>query len=171
MGRKTIPVDKKELLRIISFIEGQTKFANRQALYTKVAEEYTKQTGVELSPALVYLRVKEWNFSLQTPVGKRGRTAGFAPSHRVRISRETKFSNNKNTLNSLSLLQSITPARFIPVAKRVKKGSMKAAVKLKCLDCCDYQPVEIKLCTCCECSLWCFRPYQSNKVTDHVGSS
>lgn len=31
------------------------------------------------------------------------------------------------------------------------------AIKAKCLDCCAYQPNEVKLCTCTDCALYPYR--------------
>ena len=31
------------------------------------------------------------------------------------------------------------------------------AIRAKCLDCCVYQPQEVRLCPCTECPLWAYR--------------
>lgn len=40
------------------------------------------------------------------------------------------------------------------VGKRVNRSR---AIRLKCLDCCNYQSNEVKLCTSIECPLWRYR--------------
>lgn len=37
------------------------------------------------------------------------------------------------------------------------KGSRKKAIRLKCLDCCCGNPVEVRLCNLQKCPLWRFR--------------
>lgn len=40
------------------------------------------------------------------------------------------------------------------VGKRVNRSR---TIRLKCLDCCNYQSNEVKLCTSIECPLWRYR--------------
>ena len=37
------------------------------------------------------------------------------------------------------------------------KTAILQAIRLKCLDCCVYQPVEVRECTVSTCGLWPFR--------------
>ena len=60
----------------------------------------------------------------------------------------------------LPLLRQTTPARYGDLVGRVERGSLKAAVKLKCLDCSNWQPQEVRLCTMTDCPLHGVRPYQ-----------
>jgi hypothetical protein len=51
------------------------------------------------------------------------------------------------------------------VRQTIGKSSMPAAIKLKCLDCTNYQKEEITKCTVLTCSLHRIRPYQNkNKI-------
>lgn len=45
---------------------------------------------------------------------------------------------------------------------RVHKGesSMRERLKLKCLDCCNWERSEVAKCTIEHCALWAERPYQ-----------
>ena len=43
--------------------------------------------------------------------------------------------------------------------KAIKHQSMKAAVSAKCLDCSNWQVLEIKQCDITTCPLWSYRPY------------
>ena len=158
MSRTPIPVDKIRLSAILNECDSQG-LENRSRLYQKVADTYNGEYEKKISPALVYLRVRDWKLQLNTPVGKRGRQPGQGGGG-GKVSRSVKFANNPQIKASLCQIKGVTPERFQPVANRVVNGSMKAAVNLKCLDCCDYQTIEIKLCKCQECSLWPFRPYQ-----------
>ena len=48
------------------------------------------------------------------------------------------------------------------------KGSRKAAIELKCLDCCCGERLEVKNCSAIGCPLWPVRPWQikSNGVDE-----
>jgi hypothetical protein len=49
-----------------------------------------------------------------------------------------------------------------------KQTSPLEAIRLKCLDCCCYQPSEVRLCEAIGCSLWPFRagkhPYTKTRL-------
>jgi len=50
------------------------------------------------------------------------------------------------------------------------KKSLVKATKLKCLDCCCYDKIEVSLCTSRQCPLWHFRPYQKqDKIIEVSG--
>jgi len=57
--------------------------------------------------------------------------------------------------------------RHLPSAERTflraYEGSRPAAVKAKCLDCCNLDKSEVALCSIEGCPLWRFRPYQTKK--------
>lgn len=161
MGRTLISVDKQKLTDIICNVEFTQQFNTRGDLIKEISRKYCIQEGVtNVTPSVVYLRIKEWNIQLKTQVARRGRKGGNPGIGSIpRVSRSVKFQSDEKVRISLTILGNITPDRFKPVADRVKKGSMKAAIQLKCLDCCDYQTAEIRNCTCNDCSLWAFRPY------------
>ncbi len=50
----------------------------------------------------------------------------------------------------------------MPLVDQVEKGSLRAAIKLNCLECSAYQPGEIKLCVVTACAMFPHRPYQGN---------
>jgi hypothetical protein len=41
------------------------------------------------------------------------------------------------------------------------QGGRALAVKLKCLDCCCWQRIDVAACTATGCPLWHVRPYQA----------
>jgi|GEM_PF-1236039 len=58
------------------------------------------------------------------------------------------------------------PIRFKPLYDRVQTGkSLRSAAKARCLDCCVWQPNEVKLCPAKDCPLWLYRPYGVPKAT------
>ena len=159
MSRTPIPIDKCRLTAILTDLDSKG-FENRSKLFQKTIEVYNTEYDKKIKPSIVYLRVKEWGVELKTPPGKRGRQPGQSGPTTLHVPRSVKFAENPKIKQSLCQIKAVVPERFQPVVNRVIKGSMKAAVNLKCLDCCDYQPIEVKLCECNACSLWPFRPYK-----------
>jgi hypothetical protein len=73
----------------------------------------------------------------------------------------------------ITTLKNAVPAKYHKLVDKVKNGSLKAAVKLKCLDCCGFETQakkEVRLCNIQECSLWAFRPYKPKGVSLKVVS-
>ena len=57
--------------------------------------------------------------------------------------------------------------RFAARAAKVQAGtSLRAAIDLRCLDCCCWQPAEVKRCEINACSLWAIRPFQADSEVD-----
>jgi hypothetical protein len=85
------------------------------------------------------------------------------------LTNEQSFSSNSpkdGTSENLKGILATIPERFKGLAERVyfsEKGKSRAdAVKLKCLDCVGYEEttLRIKSCSCVNCPLHSFRPYQ-----------
>ena len=164
-GRTTLPVDKSELVKIIEQVEANNTFSNRYELWQAIANtDWAKNHKPKpVTASIAMLRAIAYDIPLKTTKGKRGGD-GSQLRNGKRRSRADKFNANPEIVNSLSIIGNAVPRelkeRFTPVVEAVKNGSMKAAVKLKCLDCSNYQPKEIKLCPVNSCPLWAFRPFQ-----------
>jgi hypothetical protein len=156
MARITVQVDKHKLSSIITRLEGEKTFTNRAQLYREVAAAFNEP---KITPAIIYLRVRAWAIPIKTPLGKRGRP-GIVGGIR-KVSRSKRFGADPILKESLQGLIGVTPEAHKNMARRVAKGSMRAAVSLKCLDCSGYVRVEVRECGCRECPLWVFRPYQN----------
>jgi ribosomal protein L44E len=170
MGRRTILVDKIKLQNIINKLEDEQEFATRGQLCETVAKKYTTQEGIHITSSVVYLRIKEFGIEIKTQPGKRGRGGlpnRISGNETKRIPRKEKFKTNPTIQIALAKINKATPERFRPMAERIRKGSMKAALQLKCLDCSDYSTTEVKRCGCNDCPLWVFRPYQ-DKILDNT---
>lgn len=161
MSRPSIPVDKNRLAAAIATCEAKTQYTTRQQLWQDVALAYGS-----VSPAWVYLRAEELKLPVKTPKGKKGRQKGDKVVTGVKTTRSEKFAKNNTILKAFDSLEKEVKqeqkGRFLPIFQRVKAGSMKAAVKLKCLDCTCYQTTEIKYCPCVACPLYAYRPYQDS---------
>jgi hypothetical protein len=76
---------------------------------------------------------------------------------------ETKAGKRKAASASMDALERVTPHLSDWAEHWVtkgRKGSVKAMVALKCLDCTCYTKAEIRDCELVECSLHSIRPYQ-----------
>lgn len=170
MGRPAIPFEKSKLQLAIDTCESTGHYTQRQALWQDVASAYAKAVGIEsVSPVWVYLRVEENNLNVKTPKGKKGRQPGQVLSQLQggkRVTRGEKFAKNETAMQFFDRLEKIIKkeqkGRFLPVLERAKNGSVKALVKLKCLDCANWQTTEVKNCQCLDCPLLIIRPYQKS---------
>lgn len=151
MGRASIVIEKAELEREISLAEAAQVFENQSRLFEYICgTEWAKGIKDSLgrpkvpSPVNIYQRVKEYGIVLKTQAGKKG---GGLKGPRVKGER---FKGDKS-----SLLKYV-PAEFKSLAEKASSGSMKAGIKLKCLDCCCWQPAEVRRCTMVNCPLYGF---------------
>ena len=174
MSRRSISVNRQLLVSSISEAEKDGPLANRITLANKVAEIYNSKTIAEtVTHSVVTLRIKEWNLTVKTPVGKRGRAAGIALTDEQKAAmkngrqggRAAKFAKNEDIQNSFESMYQRFDSAYKPLIDRAKNGSLKAAVKLQCLDCSNFQSNEIKNCACNHCPLYPFRPYQTSNVS------
>lgn len=51
----------------------------------------------------------------------------------------------------------ILDQEYYNIHKPIKRLNRAKAIRSKCLDCCAYQTVEVRLCTSYECPLWRYR--------------
>ena len=178
MARVALVIEKTELSEIIQKVESENNgpFPNRSALAQAVAETDWAQNVKDAkdrvkgaSSAVIQARIRELGIEPQTPVGKRGRPAGVpmpAGAHTNRTSRSEKFQAPKIAKYFSNLKKAQPDERTKNLAERAAKGSMAAAVKLKCIECVGYEDVSKRVgqCGVKTCSLWAFRPYQKATI-------
>lgn len=172
MARQMTEVSRNTLERAIRVAEENGPLKNLDALWTAACELYNSyDVPKPITKSVVMLRATGWKLETKTKPGKKGRAAGVPLSEEqkaamqagrgARKPRAEKFASQPELVEGFEELRNEVPERFLPlVDKLTKKGSMRAAVALKCLDCCAYQPVEIRLCACNSCPLFAFRPYK-----------
>lgn len=169
MAKTAIQVDRTLLENIIANVESNGPLINRNALYKKVSESYNAgiaSRGLKpIKAGVVFLRIRDWGLQVKTPIGKRGRQAGssFPGSAANRKSRSDKFKSDPVVQKSFKSIRQYIgneAPRLLPIVDRIEDGSMKAAVKLKCLECCNWQPNEVAKCSVNDCALFAFRPYK-----------
>lgn len=144
MAKIKMPISPETLQRAVDTAEASGPFAARSHLYVAVADllrgEYPK-----ITPSVVLLRINEFGTVMKTTKGRLHNVGGGPKTAR------------KMDIKALSR---VVPPRWAKSVQRLAKGSLKAAIKLKCLDCCCWDVKEIKGCEIKDCSLWNFRPYK-----------
>ncbi len=159
-GRKAIAVTPAELQEQIQTLEAMQpdgKFASRSALWQALSNTTWAKTRQPrpLSEQVAMIMAKNNNLVILTPVGRRGREKGCAP-----INTGGKRQRRLMPLHILTALKQDTPASLHKVCDKAAGGSLRAAVKLKCLDCSCGVMKEVALCTIKSCPLYHFRPYK-----------
>ncbi len=170
---QSIPQPSKPVLTLVS---KKTQFTKRQPLWEAVALAYASQKQLaSVSPVWVYLRVEELGLKVKTPKGKKGRVAGSSPVIGERTTRGEKFAKDNGAVAFFARMEGIIKkeqkGRFLPLLEKARGGSVKALVKLKCLDCANWQTNEVKHCQCLDCPLLIIRPYQTTKEEVEDGDS
>jgi hypothetical protein len=166
MGRSTIIFEQDKLVSAINAVESRQTFPSRDAMFKAAIESYKIEFGGlnadRLTNILVYQRVKQWNVPLKTTAGKKGRVAGT----KMEIKQRKSISSSSVGIKAL-LTQINTDAppemrgRLNDLVAKMQNGSLKAAIKLNCLNCANYQREEVKHCECYECPLFSIRPYKA----------
>lgn len=168
MPRIAVKVSQRQLTEAIQKAESEQTFPNHSELWKAVAQVYNQMDKGEypdISPSVVYQRVKAWKIAFKTEMGKRGRESS---SETPKDTKPKKLSNKAKKIQAQSaevaILKSYIPKRFHPKLKKALNGSGRAAMVLKCLDCSDWQTQEVARCTVKVCPLWLQRPYQKISV-------
>jgi hypothetical protein len=153
-GRKAIPVNAQELQSTVSNLESQTMFPNRSALWAAVAaSDWAKSIG--LSSQVAMLKAQAFGTVINTAKGKRGREKGQGPANTSKPKGRRRI-----PLDVVPLLKKVYHPSLHGKVDRAAAGSLKAAIALKCIDCCGGIKSEVRECQIQECVLWAFRPYR-----------
>ena len=164
--RTSIPVDQPKLEHALQEAEANGPLTNLSALWVKAAEIYNQTTDKPISHSVVMLRAKDWNLSIKTQKGRRGRAPGQVSEQR--ISRGKKFSQDEQAQQSIEAMDEMLvkneAIQYKSLVKKIGKGNVRAAVKLNCLQCCAFVPKEVEECGSVSCPLWPFRPYQEKEA-------
>lgn len=152
-GRKAIELNKGDFQAAITSLENLHKPTNRSQLWQIVAgsDWANMQKPRPLTAQVAMLKAKELGLTIQTPMGKRGE--GLVRSNgpaRKRISLDVIENVGKGV-----------PVRFQKSLVKLASGSLKAAIKLKCLECSAWEMKEVRDCNVNSCSLYPVRPYKN----------
>lgn len=166
MAKQKLEINKKDFQKVVDDLENKQEFENPSALW-KAVENTTWAKGLKprpLTAALAYARAKELGIVIKTKPGKRGRRKGEgmpSTSKRTKGGRSKKMKFYKKTFEGMRIsLPMVQKERFEGAIEKAEKGSLRAAIKMKCLDCSGYQPVEVKNCTVTGCPLYPHRPWK-----------
>ncbi len=163
MARTKLEINKDEFQKVVTDLEAAQTFENPSVLWKAVeATEWAKGLKPRaLTAAVAYVRAKELGIVIKTLPGKRGNPGGgglVGGAPRVRVPRSTKM---KAFGETFAKMRKETPERFRPLVDKAEKtGSMKACIKLKCLECSAWQPSEVRQCVIIDCPLYPIRPFQ-----------
>ena len=166
MARTKVEIDRAVFQKIVTELETHKEFSNPSKLWEAVANtDWAKSmTPRPLTVSVLYMRAKELGIVYKTQKGKRGRAGGIPLGSRgQRVSKKDKFAKSEQMQNAFKMIRESTPERFLHIVELAANGSRSAGVKLKCLECSNYQTKEIRECNINSCGLWPFRPYQSTK--------
>lgn len=162
-GRKKLNINREAFQRVVTELESQREFTNPTELWQAVEQtEWAK--GLEprpLTAAVAYLRAKEFGIITKTKPGKRGgrmteeRIARMHEGKRTRRSRAEKMGSFSPTFNEM---RKEYPKTLLPLIDRAERGSLRAAITLKCLDCSGFVRAEARNCQVTGCSLYPHRP-------------
>jgi hypothetical protein len=160
-GRKPIEIDKNHFQDVVSELESNKTFPTRTALWEAVCETEWAKTRIPrpLTPQVALLKAEEFNLQIKTPKGMRGITKG---SHRP-----SRVPKKKREFSMEEVEKRIPPEERKKLQKTIQKaktGSLKARIKLNCLDCCCWQIVEVAKCPNKHCPLWDVRPYKRSET-------
>lgn len=165
MARTKLEINKDEFQKVVTDLEASQTFANPSWLWKAVEEsEWAKNLKPRaLTAAVAYVRAKELGVVYKTEAGKRGGGPVGNGAPRVRIPRAKKM---KAFAETFERLRKETPKRYLPLVDKAEKGSAKACIKLKCLECSNWQSVEVKCCEIKNCPLFPIRPFQGKGKED-----
>lgn len=145
---------KEELQHAIDEVEANGPLKNRASLWIAVCNtEWSRNLKPRrLTTQVAYLRFKELGATCKTPPGKKGFTTN------CKVVKNKKLPS-QDIVDAISSESSTT---LEGTTAKFKRGSLKAAIKLKCLDCSCQQRKEITNCPIKRCPLWHVRPYQNS---------
>lgn len=158
MAKLPIQIDKVELETCIQQLETTNAYTSRGQLWEAVALTEWAKTRVPrpLSAQVAMIKAKEFGIPIKTQRGEKGQ--GLIGT-KIRTPRGRKVS-----LIILEGIQATIPStkkgQYEKTLKKLGNGSLVAAVKMKCLECSNFEKKEIAACPVSRCALYPFRPYQ-----------
>ena len=158
-GRKKIEINLPTFIRILEDIKSEPRdsWPTMESIKQEVAARYNSERDQAVSASFVYTKIREVGFDFGREF-KRGRSD---------MSRENVGPRKKTNLKVLpeykewrEKMNKVVPSRFKNLLNKMEKGSKAAAIKMNCLDCCNYDTTEVKECNSTSCPSYLIRPYQ-----------
>lgn len=173
MARQKLEINKAAFQQVVTQLEAEKEFGNPSELWAAVeSTEWAKNLQPRpLTRQVAYIRAKELGIIYKTQPGKRGpRVMTEEQLARMREGRGQRRSRSEKMgafAESFEQMRKSFPAQFLPLIERAAKGSLRAALTLKCLECSAYQRNEVRQCEVFDCPLFPHRP-GSNKAADDI---
>jgi hypothetical protein len=170
MARTKLEINKVEFQTLVTALEAKQTFANPSHLWKAVEDSaWAKQQQPRaLTASVAFARAKELGIVSVTPPGKKGRGGNPNLGNYVRGPRIPRSQKMKAFGESFTIMREEVPEQYQGLIDKIEKGSIKAAIKLKCLDCSAWDMKEVRGCVCPGCSLYPFRPGANKKVVANV---
>lgn len=175
MAREKLLVDKSELQEVIDRLENSQVFKNLGMLWKAVAATTWAlcQKPRPVTAAIAYQKAKQYGIVTKTKPGRKGPGGTMTEEHKAamlagrgqRVPRSEKMKEFSDTFESL---RKNSGERWSNLVEKAEKGSFKAAIALKCLDCACWQITEIRDCTCVACPLFPHRPYKNRENEEEI---
>jgi hypothetical protein len=167
MARTKLEISKVDFQNVVNELESKQEFSNPSLLWKAVeqSEWAQKLQPRPLTASVAYMRAKELGINYKAKPGKRGSALIGGAPRGPRVPGKKKM---KLFAESFALMRKTTPERFLPLVDKAEKGSKKACVKLKCLECSGWQSSEVRKCVITHCPLFPIRPYQGKVEVDEV---
>ena len=166
MARTKLVIDKKRFQQEVAKLEKDGPLATRNDLWQALAEtDWAKSLQPRpLTAPVAYLRAKELDIKCKTPLGKRGGKMTKERIEKMQAGRSGR-TPRKEKLAAFSysfeeMLKKV-PENYHKEVEKAREGSLRAAVKLRCLDCACWQTEEVRQCTCIACGLYPHRPFKA----------
>jgi hypothetical protein len=105
--------------------------------------------------------------TITTPKGKKGRQKGDAPVP-IKGPRKPRDIHPAVLQDLINGIPSECREGLEKTIAKAAKGSLKACVKLKCMDCVGYIRSEIKICEMTSCTHWSSRPYKDKENDNRI---
>jgi len=162
-GRKKLEIDRDVFQRVVSKLEENQTFPNTSALWKAVegTDWAMQQSPRPLTAQVAYMRARELGIVTKTLPGKRGGTMTeerIANMRSARSGRKPRAEKMRVFAPTFKEMRATYPTNLSATIDRAEKGSLRAAITLKCLECCAFQRVEVRNCACPGCSLYPHRP-------------
>lgn len=152
-----IPIDIERFKKEIELAEASQTFPNQTALFEYIAGTQWGKTAYKkpLTAAVLYLRYKQEALIIKTPKGKRGRASGTVVN---RTARKDKLAANPKFKENIKLLKRDNPTA-IKTIDRLAGGSLKAAIRVNCLNCSGGDKKLAQTCAVINCAMYLFNPF------------
>lgn len=166
MARTKLEIDPKKFQQEVNKLEKDGPFPTRNDLWAALAEtEWSKGLKPRpLTAPVAYQRSREFGTKCKTPLGKRGGKMTKERIEKMQAGRTGRTPRKEKLAAfgySFEEMLKQVPENYHNDVKKAQEGSLRAALKLKCLDCVCWQPEEIRQCACFACGLYPHRPFKA----------